>query len=191
MTTLNDDRSAPMMTEDGDPTAYSDYHLDKASMGSCSHQMSNRHVREGRIGFGSRVARCVDASFEDNSAEAKTRGPGSYNFDHLYSCGVQRGSTQSGTTAFTNKAPLCGYVRKSDTPGVGEYRPGRVERTSDSKLGSSAFADSTARCASGLLAGAIGPGPETYEQDHKSLSYILENQHNPRLPPFGVSSRRI
>ena len=32
-----------------------------------------------------------------------------------------------GTTAFTNKAPLLGYMRKIDTPGGGEYDPKRMD----------------------------------------------------------------
>lgn len=191
MTNLDDDRSAPSLTGDGDPTAYSDYHLERASLGACSQQISNRQVRQGRIGFGSRVARCVDASFEDNSEAAKLRGPGAYNSEHLYSCGSMHGAaTQSGTTAFTNKAPLCGYVRKIDTPGVGDYRPERIETCSDSKLGSSSFAGTTARCSTDPASSGVGPGPESYELDQHTISRLLDKS-NSLLPPFGVSSRRI
>jgi len=188
MTKLNDDRSAPSLTEDGDPGAYSDYHLEKASLGACNSHISNKSVREGQIGFNSRVARCVDASFDDRSG---ARGPGHYDFHHMYGCGVSlKSPSKSGTSAFTNKAPLLGYLREIHTPGSGDYRPEPIERSSDSKLGSSAFAGNTARCAASLES-TCGPGPETYEQDHRSLTRQLHDRLNPNLPPFGVSSRRI
>lgn len=187
MTTLNDNRSARSLTEDGDPTLYSDYYLEKASLGACS-RSPNKSVREGKIGFNSQVARCVDAAFEDRSP---MRGPGTYDFHHLYGCGIMRDARQSGTTAFNNKSPLLGYIRQIDTPGVGEYEPEMVEGNGGfSNQGSSSFAGNTARCAE-AIASAGTAGPETYEQDHHSIARILETKRNPNLPPFDVSSRRL
>lgn len=187
MTNLHDDRSSPSLTSEGDPTAYSDYHLEKASLGACSRQSSNSKVREGQIGFNSKVARCVDASFDDRTP---LRGPGSYNYHHLYGCAMDPGATKSGTTAFTNTAPLCGYVRKIDTPGAGDYRPEPAEGNSYSKLGTSAFAGNSARCAS-QIATAGQVGPESYDQDHHSITRMLASKRNPRLPPFNASGARL
>lgn len=188
MTKMNDDRSAQSMTEDSDPTLYSDYYLDKASLGACS-RSANKSVREGRIGFNSQVPRCVDAGFEDRSP---LRGPGTYDFHHLYGCGIMHGARQDSTTAFSNKAPLLGYIRQVDTPGVGDYGLEELHaRTgSFSNQGWSSFAGNSARCADHIQTAGTA-GPESYDQDHKSIVRMLEAKQNLRLPPFAVSSRRL
>ena len=68
MTSLHDDRSAPNMTEvTVDPTHYSDYYLQKESVGACSKASPNVLIRDGKLGFSSNIPRCVDAQFEDRS----------------------------------------------------------------------------------------------------------------------------
>ena len=188
------DRSAPTLTEDGvpDPGFYSDYFLEKVSTGS---QVSaNKKIRDSALGFNSDVARCVDSGFEDRSG---LRGPGAYDFYHLYGTAVDGGrakdTTTRGTTAFTKSAPRCGYVRKMETPGAGNYEPinPRLARGStQSKLGSSAFAGNTARCAAELMSEGSA-GPETYDLSQMTMSNSLAARANPRSPPFGGSSRRI
>lgn len=196
MTRLDDDRSAPNMTYAAvDPTAYSDYYLDKDSVGACSKSSSNAQVRDGKIGFNSNVARCVDSTLTLGEKSDK-RGPGTYNFDHLYNCGASdkpMSERKSGTTAFTSTAPLLGYVRTIDTPGSGDYHPEKMSYrgNSYSKLGGSAFVGNTARCAEVIQSSSGNLGPETYDQDHASLTRQLEAKHNPRLPPFATSQRRL
>ena len=185
MTSMHDDRSAPRLTEDGDPTLYSDYYLQRLSVGS--HQSSNRRVREGRVAFNSDDSRCGHASFEDRSG---LRGPGSYDYSHLYETSVDSSAAKagSGTTAFTSKAPLLGYIRKIDTPGAGEYDPRRdAGKASESAQGSAAFAGSTARCAEPLgTPGTAGPG--TYDQGQHSIARSFATKRAPcRAPPFGSS----
>ena len=138
LTSLADDRSAKSLTEDGDPTLYSDYHLKKASLGT--ETSVNRRVREGKIAFNSNSARCGSSDYGE---QTPMRGPGTYDHSHLYRTGVVKSAARAGTTAFTNKAPLLGYIRKNDTPGAGAYNPQRLDGGmgfSYSKLGSCSFA---------------------------------------------------
>ena len=189
MTSGSNDRSAPRMTmETPDPAHYSDYHLEKASLGSA--KSANKHVRDGKIAFDSNGPRCGDSSFEDRSP---LRGPGHYDYSHLYESSVSKANKNKGTTAFTNKAPLLGYMRKIDTPGVGEYDPKRMDHgngNSYSKVGTSAFAGNTARCAE-AAASAGTAGPETYDLEGSSLSRRAAAMVNPRAPPFGSGGARI
>ena len=192
MTSLHDDRSAPNMTEvTVDPTHYSDYYLQKESVGACSKASPNVLIRDGKLGFSSNIPRCVDAQFEDRSP---LRGPGTYDYYKLYGCGVTIGAAASnkGTTAFTNAAPLLGYIRNTDTPGAGEYdvKKKEAKEYTYSNKGSSAFAGTTARCGGGIPT-CSAVGPEKYVLDHHSIERRLEAEKNPRLPPFGSSSRRL
>ena len=188
MSKLNDDRSAPSFTEEGDPTAYSDYALDKASMTASSRQTWNRRVQSGSIGFNTNVARCVGTGFEES-----TPPPGSYDFHHLYGCGetVQKASTGSGTASFTSQAPLRGYIRKIDTPEPGAYDPELLSGGTLSKLGSSAFAGNLARCASLVDDTPATLGPTTYQVDNHSIERKVSTRSNSLLPPFDSSSRRL
>ena len=175
--------------ETPDPTHYSDYHLEKASLGSA--KSANKYVREGKIAFDSNGPRCGDSSFEDRSP---LRGPGHYDYSHIYESSVSKTNKNKGTTAFTNKAPLLGYMRKIDTPGVGEYDPKRMDHgtgNSYSNVGTSAFAGNTARCAEAGAAPAGTAGPETYDLEGSSLSRRAAAMVNPRAPPFGTGGRRI
>jgi hypothetical protein len=190
MSSADADRSAPkLLFQHGvDPTAYSDYYLINASTGSQT--SANKKVREGGIGFNSNVARCVDAAFEDRSG---ARGPGTYDYSHMYATSQNSGRARAGrgTTAFTSKVPLCGHVRKIDTPGAGEYSPELVKERgfSYSKAGSSAFAGNTARCASSIMPDGTA-GPETYDLSGSSIT-AMASKKNPKSPPFGTSSRRL
>merc|ERR1712167_567199 len=124
---------APMLLFQGvDPGTYSDYYLEQDSTGN--HRTTNKRVKEGRLAFNGDGPRCVNACFEDMSGE---RGPGTYDYYHMYGTGAPAGPggrgvvAHKGTNAFTNKVPLCGYIRKIDTPGVGAYSPGldpRIQR---------------------------------------------------------------
>ena len=192
------DRSAPMFGIETDPTLYSDYYLKNSTAGRAT--SVNKKVQGGEMPFLSTMPRCVDPAFEDRSG---ARGPGTYDTYHMYGTGQKgAGSVQSvqpksgGTSAFTNKAPLCGHVRKIDTPGVGEYSPEKVHCRgfSYSKAGSCAFAGNTPRCASDIKCAQDTDhtvGPQTYDVSHRSITAMLANKMNPRSPPFSSSSRRL
>ena len=183
MSSADQDRSAPKMTEETpDPSHYSDYYLKKQSIGNL--KTANKHVRDGKIAFDSNGPRCGDSSFEERSP---LRGPGHYDYSHLYESGVSKADKNRGTTAFTNKAPLLGYMRKIDTPGGGEYDPKRMDHyNSYSKKGTSAFAGSSARCAETTAASAGTAGPDTYDLEGMSLGQQAAKMVNPRAPPFGM-----
>ena len=172
-----------------DPGHYADYHLDVASMFGRSTQSQNRCVSEGKIPFGSHVGR--DGSGEVTTTKCNA-GPGDYDFHHLYGCGV-RGNPLS---SLKSKSPLCGYVRKTDTPGVGVYSPEKVPSSySYSKCGSSAFAGQTpqhAVSAHDVPTTGTTIGPDTYVQDHHSINKMLRRSQDAskNAPPFGSSSRR-
>ena len=184
MSKLNEDRSAPRFGEEGDPTAYSEYALEKASISATSRQTLNRRVQSGSIGFNTSAARCATTGCEE-----PLRGPGSYDFHHLYGCGetVRKATSASGSASFTSQSPLRGYIRKNDTPEGGAYDPERLKAGSVSKLGLSAFAGKTARCVS-VIDETLDP--TTYNVDHYSIQRELTNA-NKLLPPFNSSSRRL
>lgn len=185
MSKLNEDRSAQSLTEDGDPTLYSDYHLEKMSLGKI--HTYNKLVSAGTIPFGTNTGR-TDADFEDRSP---LRGPGSYDYHHLYGCGVMHGVGGKGTTAFTNSAPLLGFHRNIETPGAGAYEPKTIHGNGGfSNQGTSSFTGNTARCAEHITSAGTA-GPETYDLDHQSIARAIVAKINPRLPPFDVSSRRL
>lgn len=188
MTSGNQNRAAPRMTEETpDPSHYSDYYLKQASIGNL--KTSNKHVRDGKIAFDSNGPRCGDSSFEERSP---LRGPGHYDYSHLYESGVSKADKRKGTTAFTNKAPLLGYMRKIDTPGGGEYDPKRMDHyNSYSTKGTSAFASTSARCAEAAAASAGTAGPETYDLEGRSLGRQAAKMVNPQAPPFGTGGARI
>lgn len=94
--------------------------------------------------------------------------------------------------------PLGGHIRKSDTPGIGEYNPDAGSIASKlssskslSKDGMSMFAGS-ARGRSSAAQTTTGQhiGPGSYDLQHSSIRAKMEASTNPRLPGFGSSSVR-
>ena len=190
------DRSAKSLTEDGDPTLYSDYYLINAS--TSTQKSRNTRVQNGKISFMSDMPRCDDPAFEDRSG---ARGPGTYDFHCSNLAAWEKGvsgrkaTRTTGTTAFTNKAPLLGYIRKIDTPDAGEYDPEKIayRGCSYSKAGSCSFVGNTPRCASDIVArdAVTGAGPESYDLSGRSITAMIAAKKNPRSPPFGSSSKRL
>jgi len=87
--------------------------------------------------------------------------------------------------------PLGGHVRKSHTPGVGEYEPNQVASKSFSREGSSMFAGSLkSRSGSSFSTTGEHVGPGSYEQEQKSIETRMKQSSNPRLPAFASSSVR-
>ena len=90
--------------------------------------------------------------------------------------------------------PLGGHIRKSDTPGVGEYEPSDKERFSPksfTKEGSYMFAG-TAKGRGSAATTTTGEhvGPGSYELKAGSIAARMNTSVNPRLPGFGSSSVR-
>jgi len=175
----------------GDPGAYDVEHCGvhagkKEPISARSRRSFNRDVNTGKGSFNSLSSRSTSAP--PRSARG---GPGEHDYSHLYSCG--HGTTQV-TSSFMSAMPLGGHIRKSDTPGVGEYEPNDDERfhtKSLSKEGMSMFAGSLKRggSASRTTTGEhIGPG--SYDLDHRSINHAVASKINPRLPGFGSSSIR-
>ena len=175
----------------GDPGAYDVEHCGvhagkKEPISARSRRSFNRDVNTGKGSFNSLSSRSTSAP--PRSARG---GPGEHDYSHLYSCG--HGTTQV-TSSFMSAMPLGGHIRKSDTPGVGEYEPNDDERfhtKSLSKEGMSMFAGSLKRggSASRTTTGEhIGPG--SYDLDHRSINHAVASKVNPRLPGFGSSSIR-
>lgn len=92
--------------------------------------------------------------------------------------------------------PLAGHIRRSDTPGVGEYNPHGDDsadlKKSFSKDGSSMFAGSSGRARSDGKKTTTGEnvGPGSYELDKGSIANRAAERTNPRIPGFGSSSVR-
>jgi len=172
----------------GDPGQYNvetpGVHTGKAeTLSSRSRRSFNRDVGRGRGSFNSTSAR------SSTPPPRSTRGgPGEHDFAHLYSCG--NASTQV-TSSFMSAMPLGGHVRKSHTPGVGEYEPNQVAAKSFSREGSSMFAGSLkSRSVSSFSTTGEHVGPGSYELQSGSIEKRMNQTSNPRLPAFGSSSVR-
>ena len=142
----------------------------------------NKDVGAGRGSFNSTSSRS-----KSPSAQSARGGPGEYDSSHLFSCASSKGMTSS----FASATPLGGHVRKSDTPGVGEYEPRQANGYHSKRDGSSAFSGSNksrSLNANSTTGEHVGPG--SYESDQKSLQNQLAAKINPRLPAFGSSSVR-
>ena len=184
--TKRDDKSK---SGGGDPGLYTvetpGVHTGKAeTLSSRSRRSFNRDVNQGRGSFNSTSAR-------SNTPPARSArgGPGEHDYMHMYSCGSPA-STQV-TSSFLSAMPLGGHVRKSDTPGVGEYEPNNVEGFNASKSGMSMFAGSLkSRSVSSRSATGDHVGPGSYELEQRSIRKQMEASTNPRLPAFGSSSMR-
>ena len=186
---LKCDRSAPKLTDEGDPTAYAD-----GLMGKGIRESSNKLVREGKLPFSSNTER----EGENFGDQTPLRGPGSYDYQHLYALKVdtKQASKKVGTTAFVNSTARLGYLRMADAglPGPVDYDPKRISDATltYSAAGTSAFAGKTARCASAIMPPG-NVGPETYDLFQRSIARELETRHapNPKQPPFGVQEKRL
>ena len=94
--------------------------------------------------------------------------------------------------------PLGGHIRKSDTPGIGEYNPdgGDIANKlkssgSLSKDGMSMFMGSSrSRASASASATGVHIGPGSYDLEHGSIKEKMSASTNPRLPGFGSSSVR-
>ena len=186
-------REGLLLNGDGDPGAYADHDLLKASLSARSRQSPNTLVREGKSGFTSKSPRGIGVD-----RIVKGPGAGEYSFGHLYACGEPQATNQI-SSSFKSRLPLAGHIRKSDTPGCGDYFPDQAKDWSTahlrcaSKAGMSCFAGGSPqhelRVHEGVATGA-GVGPDTYEQDRHSLHKQMLAHRNPRLPGFASSSRR-
>ena len=123
-----------------------------------------------------------------------------YDYGTLYETGSATASTGV-SSAFRSALPLGGHVRKSTTPGVGEYDAHTYERTASapllrsahnySKDGSSMFASSSQRRSLADTTRTderVGPG--AYDLERCSIKENLETSTNPRLPGFLSSTQR-
>jgi len=162
-------------------------HTGKAeSIAARSRRSFNRDINTGKGSFASLSKR------SQTPPPRSTRGgPGEHDYAHLYSCG---NNSQQVTSAFMSAVPLGGHIRKSDTPGVGEYEPNDRERFSPksfTKEGSYMFAGSAKgrSSATNTMTGEhVGPG--SYELGAGSIAQKMTGAVNPRLPGFGSSSVR-
>lgn len=185
------DSASNLRGEGVDPGTYADHHFEQMTMVAKCGQSRNALVREGKISFESKIARCDASAYPDSTPLAI--GPGKYSFEHLYACGEPKASPQM-TSSFRSKIPMGQHVRAIHTPGPGEYQEGEGslrEPRSFSKLGSSSFAGGSARCAEMIATSTSNTAisPVTYPQDHHSIQRLLKG-FNPRLPAFASSSRR-
>jgi len=186
----NSNRTSSRAAADGlgDPGAYdierAGVHLGKKEpISARSRRSFNRDVNGGRGSFNSTTQRSSSAP-----PRSTRGGPGEHDFAHLYSCG--NASTQV-TSSFMSAMPLGGHVRKSHTPGVGEYEPNQVAAKSFSREGSSMFAGSLkSRSVSSFSTTGEHVGPGSYELQSGSIEKRMNQTSNPRLPAFGSSSVR-
>lgn len=173
----------------GDPGGYdiehAGVHLGKNEpIWARSKRSFNRDVNGGRGSFNSSATR-------SSSAPPRSRrgGPGEHDYSHMYSCG--NASTQV-TSSFLSSTPLGGHVRKSDTPGVGEYEPSPIANKSFTREGSAVFAGSATSRGGDTRRAATGDhvGPGSYDLEQSSIQKQMAAATNPRLPGFGSSSIR-
>jgi hypothetical protein len=175
----------------GDPGAYDlehgGVHLGKKEpISARSRRSHNRDINLGKGSF-------ISTSSRSTSAPPRSMrgGPGEHDYQHLYSCGH---GGHGGTAAFRSALPLGGHIRKSDTPGIGEYDPNdkaRFMKTSFSKSGSPMFAGSLkSRSASTRSTTGEHIGPGSYDLENNSINHKMMSSVNPRLPGFGSSSVR-
>jgi len=162
-------------------------HTGKAeTISSRSHRSMNRDIGQGKGMFLSHSKR------SSTPPPRSTRGgPGEHDYTHMYACGSSR---QAATSSFMSAVPLSGHIRRSETPGVGEYNPSdkeRFQKKSFTKEGSYMFVGS-ARGRSSTASTATGEhvGPGSYELGAGSIEAKLAGNVNPRSPGFGSSSVR-
>ena len=174
----------------GDPVAYdiekAGIHLgNKEPICHSSKRSFNRDVGAGRGSFNSSSARS-----SSKSAGSQRGGPGENDYSHMYSCG--NASTQV-TSSFLSAMPLGGHVRKSSTPGVGEYEPEKMGSKNHARDGAShMFAGGVkSRSMASSSASGTNVGPGSYDLEAETLSRKGLSSANPRLPAFGSSSVRM
>ena len=180
------------MDATGDPGAYDlergGVHLGKNEvMSARSRRSFNRDINQGKGSFNS-----VSKRSSTPPPRSRRGGPGEHDYSHLYSCG--HAATQV-TSSFLSASPLAGHIRRSDTPGIGEYDPNdkiRFQSKQFSTAGASAvFTGATkSRSASGATTTGEHIGPGSYDLDHGSIEHRANTSTNPRLPGFLSSSVR-
>ena len=90
-------------------------------------------------------------------------------------------------------SPLGGHIRKSDTPGVGEYNAydGLLSKSASKSGVSPMFAGSSGtRGSNKTSATGTHVGPGSYELEGNSIHQKMAKRINPRSPGFGSSSVR-
>ena len=155
-------------------------------MSARSTRSFNRDINSGKGSFNSSLTR--SNSTHSVRAAMDKGGPGEYDSSHLFGCGTSTPCTSS----FASATPLGGHVRKSDTPGAGEYDPKEIEGGTGRKDGGTAVFAGTSRPrgASGFSATGEAVGPGSYEVEQTSLHHQMVSKINHRLPPFNSSSVR-
>jgi hypothetical protein len=128
--------------------------------------------------------------------------PGAYDYSHLFGLSNPRALTPRATGQFRSATDLGGHVRKSSTPGIGEYETGTTLLRNDhnlSRLGTSVFAGPAAKERVGIVARRStsvqnGPGRYDLELDGDGRGSIrakmLARRQTSKSPAFGSSSRR-
>ena len=173
----------------GDPGAYDIEHTGvhmgrKEPMSAKSGRSFNRDINTGKGSFNSTLSRSTSAP-----PRSQRGGPGEHDYSHLYSTGSGPNSSR-GSSSFLSSTPLAGHIRKSDTPGVGEYNPHRMEGKNFSKEGSAIFAGSnSSRGVNSKTTTGANVGPGSYDLGGRSIEAQLA-QANPRSPGFGSSTVR-
>jgi len=168
---------------------------------------------KSRTSFNRPTTECGDGSFttrdaarpHSTPARSQRRGPGEYDYQHIYACGRPVNGSVKIRSSFQSELPLGGHVRKSLTPGVGTYyphaSPDHVQARSMVKpfhsysaRGSSMFAGAGPRSRTSLsdelasrTAKSIGPG--AYDLSPGSIQAKIAKS-NKRLPGFGASAPR-
>ena len=187
----------------GDPGAYDiervGVHLGrKEPMSARSGRSFNRDVNSGRGSFNSTTSRSTSAP-----PRSQRGGPGEHDYSHLCTadsnanhvamllylptgvcahvdtCG--NASTHM-TSSFLSASPLAGHIRRSDTPGVGEYEPTHAQSKNFSKAGSHMFAGSLqSRSSAARSTTGEDVGPGSYELEQSSIHHQMAIATNPRL----------
>ena len=131
---------------------------------------------------------------------AISQGPGDYEYGHLYQCGSDQASIRV-RSSFQSEMPLGGHIRKSTTPGVGEYettvgpmgKSMNLPSRSFSKEGHSMFASNTPANKSLADTGRTDAhvSPSSYDLSRYTMKGKLRETTNSRLPGFKSSAPRF
>lgn len=198
----------------GDPGAHSAINVNgvhngsKETLGCRTKRSYNKDSSKGASSFMTKSPRESGVSQTPRSASAP-RGsvrhgdPGAYDYSHLFGLSNPRALTPRATGQFRSTTDLGGHVRKSCTPGIGEYETGTSLLRSNhnlSRLGTSVFAGPAAKERVGIVARRStsvqnGPGRYDLELDGDGRGSIkakmmARRQASKSSPAFGSSSRR-
>ena len=174
----------------GDPGAYDIEHVGvhmgkKEPMSAKTGRSFNRDINTGKGSFGSTSNRSSSAP-----PRSQRGGPGENDYSHMYATGASQNSAR-GSSSFMSSVPLGGHIRKSDTPGVGEYDPNKIESKNFQKNGSAIFAGSvSSRGVASKSTTGTNVGPGSYDLSGRSIEAQLSSKTNPRSPGFGSSTTR-